>query len=180
MQELIPRVQEVSNREALLLKSRSLKEAGMVTQAREIECLANNYIAIKETNIVEYVKKQAALKWSNQYDDGGIYFISPNEMKERGLGNDCIAHKFSIHRGYGLTVWTETLIKDYKGIPPANVVSKIIEVNKSAAFDYLTIATMEFNQIPKEDPLLLGHINDSSLRFFIAQWDNDILLDDLI
>lgn len=83
---------------------------------------------------------------------------------------------FYKNEGIGKFVWTETPIVDYEGIPPRHALEALKAAQEKAVFDYFTIASVNAVQ----DPLLLGRINGESDRFFIAQWDTDVCLDDLI
>ena len=76
----------------------------------------------------------------------------------------------------GQFVWKEMRIADYEGIPPKPVLSKLAEEKKKNLFDEFTIATVE----GVKDPLLLGRFKDNSDRFFLAQWGDDVCLDDVI
>jgi len=70
-----------------------------------------------------------------------------------------------------------TPISDYKKTPPSDVLDKLEEAINLKCFDSFEIASiMEV----KEDPLLFGRINNCPDRFFIAQWDNDVKIEDLI
>lgn len=76
----------------------------------------------------------------------------------------------------GQYLWKETDIAEYKTIPPGNILD-VLKLHKARnVFDYFTIASVE--HIP--DPLLLGRIDGIEDRFFIAQWGDDIQLDDVI
>lgn len=82
-----------------------------------------------------------------------------------------------------LTVtWVEAAVAKYKGIPPDDVLGKLEEAKKAGAYDYFTIATVDtrLTKTPIRDPLLLGRINGSTDRYFLAQWGDDISLDDVI
>ena len=72
--------------------------------------------------------------------------------------------------------WTEVCVGDYPGIPPANVLETFRNVKAKKLFDYYTVASV--NAVP--DPLLLGRIENSTSRYFIGQWGNDVSLDDVI
>lgn len=74
----------------------------------------------------------------------------------------------------GQFCWTETPIALYPNIPPEHALQKI-EKHRTD-FDYFTIA--EVNSI--KDPLLLGRIVGIEDRFFLAQWGDDVKLDDII
>lgn len=91
------------------------------------------------------------------------------------ISSDHTCH-FYKNEGIGKFVWTETPIADYEGIPPRHALEALKAAQEKAVFDYFTIASVNAVQ----DPLLLGRINDNDDRFFIAQWDTDVCLDDLI
>lgn len=72
--------------------------------------------------------------------------------------------------------WTEVPIELYETLPPSDVL-KSVEVHKARnVFDYMTIASV--NAVV--DPLLLGRIEGRSEAWFIAQWGDDVQLDDVI
>lgn len=83
---------------------------------------------------------------------------------------------FTTGKGIGQYKWLEQDIKQLKKLPPDNVLNKLATEKERNLFDYFTVARLE--ELP--DPLLLGRIDGSEDRFFIAQWDNDITLDELI
>jgi len=73
--------------------------------------------------------------------------------------------------------WVETPVKDYKAVPPKDVLLKMEEHKARGIFDSFTIASVE----KIKDPLLLGRVEGvDDRRFFIAQWGEDIALDDVI
>ena len=77
----------------------------------------------------------------------------------------------------GKFAWSETLIEDYKGVPPSGVLQTLKKHKSRNIFDKFTVA--EVNSVV--DPLLLGRIKGvHGKRFFIAQWGDDIKLDDII
>lgn len=86
----------------------------------------------------------------------------------------------TIHRmqstGIGMFVWAEVRIADYSNIPPATALDALGLAMDKNIFDYFTIATM--NEV--KDPLLLGRLNNHEDRYFLAQWGEDVCLDDVI
>lgn len=72
--------------------------------------------------------------------------------------------------------WVEDKIEELMKLPPMRVLKRLVEEKGKNLFDYFTVARLA--ELP--DPLLLGRINGVNDRFFIAQWDNDICLDDLL
>lgn len=72
--------------------------------------------------------------------------------------------------------WTETPIDQYATLPPEDAL-KSLEINKSRqVFDYFTIASV--NAV--KDPLLLGRIVGKKERWFLAQWGEDVKIDDVV
>jgi len=76
----------------------------------------------------------------------------------------------------GKYVWLEQPIENVKAVPPEFALERLQAAKDSGVFEYYTIARLE--SLP--DPILFGRIEGSEDRFVIAQWDNDITLDDLI
>lgn len=76
----------------------------------------------------------------------------------------------------GQFVWKECPVEEYEGIPPKEVLNKLRVHKDRLLFDYFTIASVE----NIKDPLLFGRITNSTDRYFIAHWGEDVLLDDLI
>lgn len=76
----------------------------------------------------------------------------------------------------GQFLWIETPVKDYKGIPPENVVDLASEHANRNIFDELVVAEVKGIAYP----LLLGYIKGDENRYFIAQWGDDVQLDDLL
>lgn len=72
-----------------------------------------------------------------------------------------------------------TDISEYPTIPPVNVLTALKEAQKLDIFDYYEIAHIE-SITEKKDPILFGCINKLTDRFFIAQWDDDISIEDLL
>lgn len=74
-------------------------------------------------------------------------------------------------------VWNEVPVADYKAIPPKDVLVKMAEHKARGCFDSFTIASVE----KIHDPLLLGRIEGVlDRRWYIAQWGDDVSLDDVI
>lgn len=101
----------------------------------------------------------------------------PKQTQRKGIitiNKDTCCRQLS--EGTGRFVWTETPIETYKGIPPTDVLEKARLAIGHTCFDYMTVA--EVNEV--KDPLLLGRLKGDSRRWFIAQWGEDVKLDDVI
>lgn len=69
-----------------------------------------------------------------------------------------------------------TPVKEYDGIPPTDVLTKMQEAVKATIFDTFSIISVK--KVP--DPILVGHISGTKDLFFIAEWGEDISLKDFI
>ena len=76
--------------------------------------------------------------------------------------------------------WDELPVKSYPGIPPEPVLQRLASEIEKDLFDYYTVASVSLQRVKQPDPLLLGRIHGVDDRFFIAQWGDDVALDDVI
>lgn len=72
-----------------------------------------------------------------------------------------------------------TPLENYHKIPPQDVLERLESAMNDAIFDSFEIATIQW---VKEiiDPILFGRITDCPDRFFIAQWDDDVRIEDIV
>ena len=156
---------------------RRLQEVGFLNAAKLAK--AKPYPEISEERICDFVKKKAGSeieKLNNRpYSDA---LVCIRDGKDYGIA-DLIEVFVEGRKFRGTLQWREVLIEKYNAIPPEFVLEKLAEAKKSLCFDYYTVATIEFKAKTKPDPLLLGRIKDNRTRYFIAQWDNDLRLDDI-
>lgn len=64
-----------------------------------------------------------------------------------------------------------------RDVPPQDVLEKIEAAKNVGCFDYFEIAYVEE---VKKDPIVFGRIQDCPDRFFIAQWDDDVSIEQII
>lgn len=64
-----------------------------------------------------------------------------------------------------------------RDVPPQEVLEKIEAAKNVGCFDYFEIAYVE--EI-KKDPIVFGRITDCPDRFFVAQWDDDVSIEQII
>lgn len=72
--------------------------------------------------------------------------------------------------------WVEVPVSQYKGIPPEPVLAKLAEEKVKGIFQEYHIASVE----NIHDPLLLGIVKGCADKFYLAQWGEDVSLDDVI
>lgn len=70
-------------------------------------------------------------------------------------------------------------VSNYAEIPPPHVLRNLKEAISDGCFDKFEIAKIEWIKEIK-DPILFGRIEGCNDRFFIAQWDDDVKVEDIL
>ena len=143
--------------------------AGFTKIAKGMLARENGYIPISEDRIKNYLlqKVDGEFYCSESLSDGWSYI-------------ECRKWVGKFLDPYWLEIkWLETVVESYDKIPPSYVFEKLRVARNHKIFDYFTVATVSA-VVKVKDPLLLGRINGDTTRYFIAQWDDDIKLDNLI
>lgn len=70
-------------------------------------------------------------------------------------------------------------ISVYPGCPPADVIQKVKEAKAHDIFDSLEVADIE-SVVEYVDPIIFGRIHGCDDRFYIAQWGDDVNIDDIL
>lgn len=78
-----------------------------------------------------------------------------------------------------------TRIHNYTAAPPVEVLEKMEEAKNRKCFDYYEIMTLGLHQqtsvrLQHPDPILFGRIDNSENLYFIAQWDDDVKIEDIL
>lgn len=75
-----------------------------------------------------------------------------------------------------------TAIEHYQEVPPASVLDALETAKERGCFDGYAVMTIENVQESKRvpDPILFGTITDCTDLFFIAQWDDDVKIEDIL
>lgn len=69
--------------------------------------------------------------------------------------------------------------QNYGEIPPQFVLEKMKDAAADNIFDSFEIAKIEW-KVEIKDPILFGRIEGCTDRFFIAQWDDDVSIEDIV
>ena len=69
--------------------------------------------------------------------------------------------------------------QNYGEIPPQFVLDKMKDASADNVFDSFEIAKIDW-KVEIKDPILFGRIEGCTDRFFIAQWDDDVSIEDII
>jgi hypothetical protein len=67
-------------------------------------------------------------------------------------------------------------IEHYEGAPPAEVLTELEKAQALKCFDSYEVGYI----LEVKDPLLFGRIEGCSDRFFLAQWDDDCKIEDIL
>lgn len=70
-------------------------------------------------------------------------------------------------------------IKDYPEVPPPVVLNALAKAKEKNCFDTFEIAKIESVE-KRIDPILFGCIEGCKDKFAVAQWDNDITVEEII
>lgn len=70
-------------------------------------------------------------------------------------------------------------IGDYSQVPPQEVLDKVREAKNRRCFDSFEVAKVETVEV-RPDPIIFGRIEGCSDRFFVAQWENDVKIEDIL
>ena len=72
-----------------------------------------------------------------------------------------------------------TPLDSYHKVPPQDVLVRLEAAMNDAIFDTFEIATIQW---VKEiiDPILFGRIDGCPDRFYVAQWDDDVRIEDIV
>lgn len=69
-----------------------------------------------------------------------------------------------------------TDVQAYEGVPPGHVLQAMEEAMNLGCFDKFEIAAIR----EVKDPILFGRITGCGDRFYIAQWDDDVKIEDIL
>lgn len=75
---------------------------------------------------------------------------------------------------------TFTSLGEYPAVPPAEVLNALEAAHGHQCFDRFEVAQITEQSVPKPDPILFGIVDGCSDRFFIAQWDDDVRIEDIL
>ncbi len=98
------------------------------------------------------------------------------DLKER-TGKDEGKNQYGTIQSYDRLAFA--LIASYKSVPPREVLSKLREAKALGCFDSFEVATIESVRIVP-GPILFGTITGCGNKYFIAQWDDDVKIEQIL
>lgn len=118
--------------------------------------------------------KEQKVKMTIAYEH--FRFVKPEKFQEF---NEKLRKETWDGNNYSYNRLRFTPIESYSKVPPMNVIEAIEGANDKKCFDRFEIADIEsVKELP--DPIVFGVIDGCSDKFFVAQWDNDVKIEDIL
>jgi hypothetical protein len=136
------------------MTTQELKELGLTAAAKQLSA-----------------REEAAAKWAEAYARYG--FVTPEQID--AFRDLCYRE---VMNGARKTLKIVGLA-DYPNVPPADVLAKLKEATESKLFDRFEVASIDW-VVPVPDPILFGRIDGCPDSFFIAQWGEDVKVEELL
>lgn len=146
------------------ITEQKLEKVGLTKVAKKIKELKD----LKLKTIIAYehyrfVRPENFEKFNEKLKD--------QTLRESGLAGRNLYHNYDKLRF--------TKIEDYEKIPPEHVLTSIEEAIDKKCFDSFEVCDLESVKEYK-DPIIFGCIKLCKDKFFIAQWDDDVKIEDIL
>lgn len=70
-------------------------------------------------------------------------------------------------------------IDQYQEVPPSDVLDKVEVAQEIGCFDTFEVARIQ-DVVVQKDPIVFGRIEGCPDRFFVAQWDDDVTIEQIL
>jgi hypothetical protein len=139
-----------------------------VERLKELGLLA----AGENLNKLQELERKCALAYEN------FRYVTPGKFEK--FNKELRAHTYKRESSMEFfDILKFTKLEKYSEIPPADVLEALEKAQNLNCFDDFEIAKIEsVKQI--YDPILFGCVNGCPDRFFIAQWGNDVKIEDIL
>lgn len=118
------------------------------------------------------LKKGKALKRKLAVAYEHYRFVRPEKIEEYQTK----LRKATLDRRGGYKTLAFTRLEHYGEIPPSATLEALEVAQERGCFDYFEIAHV----VKVEDPILFGRVDGCKDRFFVAQWDEDVKIEDIL
>ncbi len=141
-----------------------LKELGFMSAASSIE------------KKIEFKRKMLIAYENYRFVTPKIFERFNEDLKKRTIER---SGKKGVNEYHKYDKLTFKKVGDYKDAPPAEVLQEMKKAVAMKCFDTFEIAKIE-SVVEYKDPIVFGVINGCDDRFFVAQWDNDVKIDQIL
>jgi len=106
-------------------------------------------------------------------------FVSPEVLKRFNdeLETKTMRPRFQDGSGKEFDRLAFIPIKSYKSVPPSDVLVKVKEAKDMGIFDEFLVGHIERVKV---DPIIFGRIQGCADLFYIAQWDDDVKIENIL
>lgn len=161
------------NTTQLLEQAKQAREAGFDSAAADLELKAA--LATKLAKAYEhfrYVSKEAVAEFQKK-------------TLERTERNATSEDQRRLNNPYVSRIADQLVfcrMETYKGLPPADVLKRVSEVKAMGIFDAYEVAEIQpvATQQKLPDPIVFGLVNGCTDRFYVAEWGEDVSINDLL
>lgn len=109
-------------------------------------------------------------------------FVSPDKIEafNRQLKEKTFKPNSGLYGQGSYQALTFTSLDKYPAVPPTEVLDALESAMALSVFDAFEVAQITEQSVPKPDPILFGRITGCEDRFYIAQWDEDVKIEDIL
>ena len=152
------------------------------TVAEKLESLGFKSASAKIKQLTERKRKMAIAYEHYRFVTKEKVGAFNDRLKEKTWINSSNGYSDKEAMKYGWGTWQTlsfTSVGNYEEVPPDDVLQKMSEAVDRKCFDGFEVAhIISVTKVP--DPILFGHILGCSDRFFVAQWDHDVKIEDIL
>ena len=117
------------------------------------------------------VREERVVTWADAY--ARFSYVTPEQME--AFREQCAKERHGLRSKRLLLVRLEA----YAGVPPTDVLEKLAEARTLGLFAEFWVASIDWVEtVP--DPILFGKVAGCPDFFFIAQWGDDINVEELL
>ena len=98
-------------------------------------------------------------------------FVKPDKIEAYRL-----RLREATRKGGGYKDLAFTTLEKYDKVPPGGVLMALKEAQKRECFDSFEVAHV----VDIQDPIVFGRVKGCADRFFVAQWDDDVRIEDIL
>lgn len=126
--------------------------------------------ASKNVDKVRKLKRSTAIAYEH------YRYVKPEQIRDfnADLKKRTIKNKGQYNQSYQTLAFTS--LGNYNEIPPDQALHKLEEAQERKCFDSFEVAHIK----KVEDPIIFGRIHDCEDRFYVAQWDEDVKIEDIL
>ena len=171
------------NTAEILKQAEIARESGFTAVAEKLQRNAARLEKLAEAYTFPFVREQVVVDFNRRLE------AATKRAPSKAEANQVASAKYGAY-AWMLDSTIEEIcdqlvfdkLREYRGTPPASVMTRVAEVRNRHIFDSFEVAHVQpvATKVNLPDPIVFGRINDCSDRFFIAEWGDDVSFADLV